>query len=275
MRKMLASDLDGTLLFKGKVSEENKKALKKFKTSGGIFSLSTGRAYNEIESFIKDIDIKPDYFILNNGALILNDKAEIIHKSKLDYKATKEILAYIKNYTDMVALQTGFRSYAVVSKLTKLKIKMKILIKNFTYGVKYKDERVYVKNFNDIENVENQEFTLMSANLRGCSVEEINKVADYINNNYGDYVECYRNTIFLDIVPKGCSKGEGVKRIKEMVDLNMDNVYTIGDSWNDDSMFEIKDKAFTFTYAEEALKAKTNYIVETVAECIDKYILKD
>ena len=39
-------------------------------------------------------------------------------------------------------------------------------------------------------------------------------------------------------------------------------------------MFEITDKSFTFTYAEEELKEKTNYIVETVAECIDKYILK-
>ena len=34
---MLASDLDGTLLFKGKVSDENKEALKKFKTRGGDF----------------------------------------------------------------------------------------------------------------------------------------------------------------------------------------------------------------------------------------------
>ena len=40
------------------------------------------------------------------------------------------------------------------------------------------------------------------------------------------------------------------------------------------SMFEITDKSFTFTYAEEELKEKTNYIVETVAECINKYILK-
>ena len=126
MRKMLASDLDGTLLFKGKVSDENKEALKRFKTNGGIFSLSTGRAYNEIETVIKDMDIRPDYFILNNGALILDDKAEVIHKSDLDYKVTKEILAYIKKYTDMVSIQTGFKSYAIVSKITKLKIKIRI-----------------------------------------------------------------------------------------------------------------------------------------------------
>ena len=39
-------------------------------------------------------------------------------------------------------------------------------------------------------------------------------------------------------------------------------------------MFEVTEKSFTFTYVEEELKAKTNYIVETVAECIDNYILK-
>ena len=273
MRKMLASDLDGTLLFKGKVSDENKEALKRFKTNGGIFSLSTGRAYNEIENIIKEMDIRPDYFILNNGALILDDKAEIIHKSDLDYKATKEILAYIKKYTDMVSIQTGFKSYAIVSKLTKLKIKIRMIIKNLVYGLNYKDERVYVKNLDEIENVKNETFTLMAANFNKYPVEEIQKVADYINNNYGDYVECYRNTIFLDIVPKGCSKGHGVKCVSEIVDLHMDNVYTIGDSWNDDSMFQVTKNSFTFTYAEEGLQKKTTHVVETVAQCIDKYIL--
>lgn len=273
MRKMLASDLDGTLLFKGKVSDENKNALKRFKTNGGIFSLSTGRAYNEIESVIKDMDIRPDYFILNNGALILDDKAKVIHKSELDYKVTKEILAYIKKYTDMVSIQTGFKSYAIVSKLTKLKIKIRMIIKNLVYGLKYKDERVYVKNLDDIENVKDETFTLMAANFNKYPVEEIQKVADYINNNYGEYVECYRNTIFLDIVPKGCSKGHGVKCVSDIVDLHMDNVYTIGDSWNDDSMFQVTKNSFTFTYAEEGLQKKTTHVVETVAQCIDNYIL--
>lgn len=274
MRKMLASDLDGTLLFKGKVSDENKEALKRFKTNGGIFSLSTGRAYNEIETVIKDMDIRPDYFILNNGALILDDKAEVIHKSDLDYKVTKEILAYIKKYTDMVSIQTGFKSYAIVSKITKLKIKIRMMIKNLLYGLNHKDERVYVKDIDEIEDVKNQTFTLMAANFNKYPVEEIQKVADYINNNYGDYVECYRNTIFLDIVPKGCSKGHGVKCVSEIVDLHMDDVYTIGDSWNDDSMFQVTKNSFTFTYAEEGLQKKTTHVVETVAQCIDKYILE-
>ena len=274
MRKMLASDLDGTLLFKGKISEENKDSLKKFKTNGGIFSLSTGRSYNEITTVIKDMGIKPDYFILNNGALILNKKGEVIHRSYLDYKVTKEILDYIKKYTDMAAVQTGFKSYSIVSKLTKLKIKIKIIIKNLIYGLKYKDERVYVRKLDDIKDVKNQKFTLMSANFTGYPVEEIQQVADYINNNYGDYVVCYRNTIFLDIVPKGCSKGKGVKYVSEVENLNMKNVYTIGDSWNDDSMFEVTKNSFTFTYAEKELQENTTHVVQTVAECIDNYILK-
>ena len=61
--------------------------------------------------------------------------------------------------------------------------------------------------------------------------------------------------------------------LSELVKLNMDNVYTIGDSWNDDSMFQVTKNSFTFTYAEEELKKKTSHVVETVAQCIDKYIL--
>ena len=61
----------------------------------------------------------------------------------------------------------------------------------------------------------------MADNFKGYSVDEIQDVANYINNNYGDYVECYRNTIFLDIVPKGCSKGHGVKYVSKIEDLHM------------------------------------------------------
>ena len=273
MRIMLASDLDGTLLFKGRVSEENKEALKRFKESGGVFSLSTGRAYNEIKSVIEEIDINPDYFILNNGALILNDRVEVIHKNELNYDITKEILRYIKKYTDMVSVQTGFKSYSVVSNITKLKIKVKMIIKNLLYGLNYKDERVYVKELDDIKNAKNQGFTLMAANFAGYKIEEIQKVSEYINNKFSDYVECYRNTVFLDIVPKGCSKGNGIEYVSKIADLNMDNVYAIGDSWNDDTMFQVTKNSFTFTYAEEELQKRTRYVVESVAHCIDRYIL--
>ena len=58
MRILLASDLDGTLIFDNKVSDENKEAIQKFKEEEGVFVVSTGRPFNGVEKVMKDLNIK-------------------------------------------------------------------------------------------------------------------------------------------------------------------------------------------------------------------------
>ena len=55
MRILLASDLDGTLIFDNKVSDENKEAIQKFKEEEGVFVVSTGRPFNGVEKVMKKL----------------------------------------------------------------------------------------------------------------------------------------------------------------------------------------------------------------------------
>ena len=57
------------------------------------------------------------------------------------------------------------------------------------------------------------------------------------------------------------------------MNISMDNVYTIGDSFNDVSMFNITKNSFSFPNVEEKLKEHVNFIVDSVSECIEKHIL--
>lgn len=274
MRKMLASDLDGTLLFKGKVSEENKDALKKLKKDGGIFSISTGRPYNDVKGIVDILDVEPDYIIVTNGALILNNKEEIIHKKELNHDIIRKVLEDTKNVRLSVSVETGFNSFIIVPLSKQIKIKFRMIVKSILCGTKIASNKKFVKGFDNIKNVENEGFSLIAMAFDGLPPKEIQAIADDLNKKYGDHVECFRNTKFIDVVPKGCSKGHGVKQIVDIESLHLKNVYTIGDSWNDDSMFEITNNSFTFHHAEEELQKRTDYVVEDVAECIYKYILE-
>ena len=91
MRILLASDLDGTLIFDNKVSDENKESIQKFKEEEGVFVVSTGRPFNGVEKVMKDLNIRPDYLILNNGALIMKEH-EIVHKEIINYSIVRDIL---------------------------------------------------------------------------------------------------------------------------------------------------------------------------------------
>ena len=102
-------------------------------------------------------------------------------------------------------------------------------------------------------------------------MDEVQNACDYVNDNYGNYVVAYRNTKFIDIVPTGCSKGTGVKWVSKEENIDIKDVYVIGDSWNDDSMFEVTDKSFTFTYAEEELREISQPQEEFIAEAITQF----
>ena len=49
---LIASDLDGTFLWEGRISARNLEALERFRAGGGIFTLATGRAHLNLRSAI-------------------------------------------------------------------------------------------------------------------------------------------------------------------------------------------------------------------------------
>lgn len=271
MRKLLASDLDGTLIFDNKISQENKDAIRNFKEKGGVFAISTGRPFNGVEKVIEDLSINPDYLILNNGALIMDGHNNIVHKEHISYNIVEEIVNKGLKLKAYVAVETGFSTYTIGitpnsdgNPLTNIDEQFN----NFYLKEKLSDVPTKDEKGNSIK------FTSITLFFKEGVIEKIQQACNSINDEYGSAVIAYRNQVFIDIVPKGCSKGSGVQWVAGNENIDIGDVFTIGDSWNDDSMFDVTSNSFTFNYAEEALKEKTKYIVTTVAECIEKYILK-
>ncbi len=268
MRILLASDLDKTLIFDNKISEENKDAIKRFKDAGGIFAISTGRPYNGVEKVIEELQVNPDYLILNNGALIITGNQEIVHREFIPFNIVKSIFNDMDNAEVLISLETGFKTYPIDLKSKGAETAFISDIDSTFKNLELIDK------LDEVSKEDKEKIAAISLFLPRVDIDVVQDACDYVNDNYGNYVIAYRNTRFIDIVPAGCSKGSGVKWVSKEENIDIKDVYVIGDSWNDDSMFEVTDKSFTFTYAEEELKGRANYIVETVDECIDKYILK-
>lgn len=106
MRILLASDLDKTLIFDNKISDENKDAIRKFKEAGGVFAISTGRPFNGVEKVIEELQVDPDYLILNNGALIITSGEEIVHREFIPYNIVEKIFNSIENDETLVSVET-------------------------------------------------------------------------------------------------------------------------------------------------------------------------
>ena len=83
--KILASDLDGTLIREQKISKKDLEALKKLKQNGHKVIVSTGRTLSGVESVFKDFPFEYDYLVLCNGGLVLNKNNDVIHEKSIDY----------------------------------------------------------------------------------------------------------------------------------------------------------------------------------------------
>ncbi len=77
---------------------------------------------------------------------------------------------------------------------------------------------------------------------------------------------------------KGVSKGNAIKILCDLYDIDREEVIAIGDNENDISMIEYAGMGIAVGNAAEALKAKADYITgdyldDGVAEAIEKFAL--
>ena len=263
MKKLLASDIDGTLYVNNQVHEKSIDYIKKFRNNGHALLLCTGRNLSGVKYLIDNFDIEPDGFILCNGAVILDKDLNVIKEETLEddtlkrtfeefkdndkynfYFSNSEYIYFIEGYNNNPRMNT---------EKMKKEYNIVILSEDEFYNNSYKANS-------------------MGVEVKSADIIETQTKIDEITKLMGEKLTLYRNQYFIDIVPKDCSKSTGIKDVLEVHGVLDDDVYVIGDSWNDLSMFEKFKNSYTFTYAEEDLKKHASNVIEAFYDCLEHII---
>lgn len=248
--KILASDFDGTLYFKDHgIKESDIKKIKEFQNKGNLFGMSTGRELRGIVNITDEYGIKLDFLVLTSGSKIMDGNQNIIMNKPLDKKIIKKIYESTQ-YNQEYMIFSSTHNYLINPK------------KNRGLIINHPDE------------LDDSDYSSLAIHFDIGEEKEAQKATDYINSHFKDDVIAFRNTINVDIVCKGCSKGLGVLEIAKYFNIDKNNINVIGDSMNDIPMFDITDHAYSFKNIESNLKKHVNYFVDSVAECID-HILEE
>lgn len=165
----------------------------------------------------------------------------------ISHETYKEIYQKFQEIGCSMAFNTGF-TYLFIEKMRE-------------------EFHAVAKTVDTMEALKSYSISSISMEFADTDIERVQEYADMINEIYTD-VTAFRNTNSIDVIPKGNSKGIAVSAVAKEFHVALEDVYTIGDSWNDVSMFEITDNAYTFTYAEKELQAQANYVVDSVHECV-------
>ena len=263
--KLLACDLDGTLVETEKnfIRKDNIEAIKRLRNKGHKFIISTGRDIKGIKSIFNDNnDVEFDYLVLCNGALILDNNFNEIYKNTLPHHVVKSV------YNDIYKVNTDKDAAMYVTYEDTSSV--------FYTGCnkEFKDFLGAFENVNNESEVfsKEREYNLISIFSKSSNCEIAECLKEKLVETFGDSYGIFRNQAFVDMVGKDCSKGSGLKKILEMENWDINNLYTIGDSYNDISMFEITDNSYTFNRAEEGVKAHANNHVDYVHEIVEHII---
>ena len=241
--KAFASDFDGTLYFyqeTDRMKAGDIAAIRRFQANGNAFGVCTGRSLKGITMALPE---PPgfDFYILASGALIVDRDYRTIHTHCISRDLTAEINARYEKQARIV-IQANDTVYTLTGKYHPMQTKIDTLTDipgDAIYGFSFGFE----------------------------SAERAMEIAGELNARYAGQIAAFQNVTNVDIVAAGCSKGSGVRFVKEY--FGAAEIGGIGDSYNDIPMLAAADVAFTFPFAPEEAKRQAQHIVSSVGEALE------
>lgn len=240
--KILFSDLDGTVIFDNKVKDEDLEAIKRFQKDGNLFVFCTGRGVGAIADVQKMID--PDYLCLNSGAHILDKEHNDLFKKEITKDTAKNVLKELEGHSFVEIIYTDKGMY---------------LDGTVPY---FPGEFPVLKDLDSINE------TIVGIGSLFENKDKAYQSTKHLDEISGEDFDVYQNEASLDVVAYGCSKGNSILKLIDILNIDLKDTYCIGDSYNDLTMFEKCPGSFTFNTSDEPIKESTKYLVNSVAEAI-------
>lgn len=255
MRKMIVSDMDGTLLTDQKtLLPETISALIKQQEEGTLLVLASGRIKTRMMEYAKilKMDVFGGYFIEANGSVIYDlkkDHREIIRS--MSYQEADELFKYLrKNYPNYEIMIMGDINAYV----------------NLPIGVK---ESTFF-NSNNMESLKNRDiiyiqsvYEIKELFYKVCIYKDpksIVSVMQDVKNTFSNTYWCGRTMPFwLEIMPKEINKGNALKKLMHRLNIDSNNIFVFGDGENDLSMLKLGN-SIAMGNALDSVKKECMYI---------------
>ena len=269
MIKLIASDMDGTLLNSDhKIPKENIELIKFAQKNGIQFVVATGRAYYEALPALNDENIKCDV-ISFNGGIIYDKNGNIINITPMKLKDlyyTIEILKsleisyqlYTKNTIYTNSIETDITAYIDLIRANGEE-------PNEQHLRQEAKNRLALGHITEVDNIElylNQENN-PAIKVIGISnnLEKLKHATELLSGNDNISVTS-SGANNVEIMDKKATKGEALKIVADIHDINLKNAIAIGDNLNDQAMLDIVEYSIAMKNGNKELQKTSKFITE-------------
>ena len=257
MYKYVFCDLDATLFDDNKeISDKNYEAIDKANENGARFFICTGRTPYCIDGFTGKLN--SHNAVTTNGQVLKMDNKTLYH-TKLDNDTALRILEFSRKNNLRLRAFADEKLYVVNGDDT-----------GWSYSISIEST------FDEVERIIKEEGMLKFVIVLK---KEEHYIAEELKKLELEAEIMFSSENFLEINHKGDSKGNGIKKICELTDIDIKDTIGIGDNYNDMSMLKTVGLPCCPANAVDEVKKICKYISpytnneSAVSDIIEKFVL--
>ena len=226
--KIVFIDIDGTLYnSKSKITKFTKDIITKLSKKGVLVVLTSGRNSYQVRAISQSVNAS-NYIIASNGAEVYDYLNDIdIYQSNIDYLTVEKIYQYCQEHNLKLYLNT----------------KYKRLVNQRDSGF---PENTYVSSLEEIKGNIISQIVVQSSNFnRMLVLKDLfhTKYPILKNANSSSQLRNLQHqandVFFRDFILENTSKSSGIVKLLEYLKISAEEAISLGDSYNDISMFEL------------------------------------
>jgi Cof subfamily protein (haloacid dehalogenase superfamily) len=242
--KMIVVDIDGTLLPStgATVSRRNRRALAEAQAAGIEIVIATGRRQAFATPLLSPVGLRPEtVLITSNGAVTRTLGGDRIDRFFLPVETARALCPALRPFgTTVFTFDHEGPGELVLESLEQVHARISLWVDANRASIR--EVRPLERAFDDGE-------TPVQGMVCGGVAAMREAEAWLAGSEYAVEIEMHRteyesrDLTILDILPPGCSKGMGLRRLAERQGIEPQEIVAIGDNWNDLEMLEYAGRA--------------------------------
>lgn len=252
-RKILFSDFDGTLYVNACVSEEDREALRRWRSAGNLFAMASGRQVSALRDHLASEGVEWDFLLCLNGAEAYDQDENLLFETPID-------ISILPDLYHIIVQDDGWA--------------------NVCYGSRA--DRVRTESCSDYNadhaHYPESHLETFSRFTQICTAKQTDEEAPAVKarvlEQFGEYVCAELNGRCIDVNARGVSKASGIAKLIEALGIDAEDVVTVGDNFNDLCMLTAYN-GYAVAHAPEAVRCQAKRTVKNIAEMVNQLMSEE
>ena len=273
-RRLISTDLDGTIVFNGTIPLRDREAMARWRAAGNFLVINTGRSVSALEHVVVPMGLEFDNAILYTGAVIVDEDIRVRRSTALPPGVVEDILDFVEGAPGVAVFTTGLDEDLLIYDTIGSGSDLLTLFRPATRR--------------DLDGRE-----VIGVPMRFTDPEMASRTETYLRRRWDGQAVGFRNQDFIDVVSASASKGAGLRQLVASLseppaqdpagDAVSDTAgvsepvepietWSIGDSWNDITMHQAADHAYALPWSPPEVVEQCDGTVSSLADLIDSLL---